>query len=90
MSSYRVEFTPEAVRQMKKLDRATQKMIFAWINKNLEGCENPRVHGKGLTADQSGKWRYRVGNYRILAVILDEKIVIQVFKVGHRSTVYQR
>ena len=49
---------------------------------------NPRQHGKGLTANRSGEWRYRVGNYRILAHIKEDEIVIEVFAVGHRREIY--
>ena len=86
--SYHVEFTRAALRDLKKLDRRTAAMITGWIRKNLEGCENPRQHGKGLTANRSGQWRYRVGDYRILADIQDNKIVILILNVGHRSEIY--
>ena len=49
--SYSIETTPKFEREFKKLDRYTQRMIKAWIEKNLVGCENPRQHGKGLTAN---------------------------------------
>ena len=86
--SYHVEFTKAALRDLKKLDRRIAAMITGWIRKNLEGCENPRQHGKGLTANRSGQWRYRVGDYRILAGIQDDKIVILILNAGHRSEIY--
>ena len=86
--SYRVEFTFAAKKQLKKMDRFDASLILNWIERNLEGCADPRAHGKGLTANRSGEWRYRVGSYRVLAIILDERLVIEVFKVGHRSEVY--
>ena len=86
--SYHVEFTSAAKRQLKKMDRFDAKLILNWIEKNLEGCADPRAHGKGLTANRSGEWRYRVGSYRILAIIQDDQLIIEVFKVGHRSEVY--
>lgn len=86
---YTVEYTPRAVKELKKLDKQTRSLIIGWIEKNLVECENPRQHGKGLTANRSGQWRYRVGNYRIIADISDEKIVILVLSVGHRSEVYK-
>ena len=87
---YEVEYTAAAIKQLSKMDVATRKLIRAWIEKNLVGCTDPRAHGKGLTADKSGKWRYRIGNYRILAQIYDDRLVIHVFKVGHRRDVYKR
>lgn len=88
--SYQVEFTAAAKKQLKKMDRFDASLILNWIEKNLEGCADPRAFGKGLTANHSGEWRYRVGSYRILALIKDEKLVIEVFKVGHRSEVYKQ
>lgn len=86
--SYRVEFAKDALKELKKLDKHTASLIIGWIRKNLEGCENPRAHGKGLTANRSGQWRYRVGDYRLLADIQDDKIVILILHVGHRSEIY--
>lgn len=87
--AYRVEYTSAALKQLNKMDRFDARLIVSWIDKNLEGCEDPRVHGKGLTANHAGEWRYRVGSYRILCVIQDDGLVIEVFSVGHRSTVYE-
>ena len=80
---YRVEFTKSALKQLKKMDKATAALIVGWIRKNLQGCDNPRVHGKGLTADKSGQWRYRFGEYRIIAEIEDDIVLVLVIAVGH-------
>lgn len=87
---YHVEFTKYALKELKKIDKATASLITGWIRKNLEGCENPRIHGKGLTADKTGQWRYRVGDYRIIAQIQDEKVTILVVNIGHRREIYKR
>lgn len=87
---YQVQFSEKALKELKKLDKHTVMLIMAWIKKNLDGCTDPRVHGKGLTANRSGEWRYRVGDYRILAEIKDDTITILVLSVGHRSNVYDR
>ena len=85
---FNVETTERFDREFRKLDRYTQRMIKAWITKNLEGCENPRQHGKGLTANRSGQWRYRIGDYRLICVIQDDKLVILALSVGHRREIY--
>lgn len=85
---YKVEFTERALKDLKKLDRHTGALILGWVRKNLENCENPRQHGKGLTANKSGQWRYRVGDYRLLAKIEDNKITILILNVGHRRDIY--
>ncbi len=87
--SYHVEFSREALNELKKLDRATAAMILGWVRKNLEGCTDPWQHGKGLTANRSGQWRYRVGDCRLLAEIQDGKILILILHVGHRSEIYK-
>lgn len=86
---YKVEYTPKAVRQLAKLDKNTRKLIYAWIDKNLQNCENPRQHGKGLTANRSGQWMYRVGDYRLVADIQDDRVIILMLNIGHRKYVYK-
>ena len=87
---YHVEFTKDALKQLKKMDKQSASLILGWIRKNLENCENPRIHGKGLTATRSGQWRYRVGDYRIIAEIWDTKILILVLNIGHRREIYTK
>lgn len=85
---YEIRTTNRFDKAFRKLDRQTQKVIKAWIDKNLVGCENPRIHGKGLTTNRSGQWRYRVGDYRILVDIRDNELVLVFVDVGHRSRIY--
>ena len=86
--SYQVETTARFDKEFKKLDRYTQRMIKGWIDKNLIDTENPRQHGKGLTADSSGQWRYRIGDYRLICHIDDNRLIILALSVGHRREVY--
>ena len=85
---YRVELTDRVIKQLKKIDKHTSALIIGWIEKNLDGCENPRMHGKGLTANRTGQWRYRIGNYRLICEIKDEEVLILVLEVGHRREIY--
>lgn len=85
---YTVVTTKQFDRAFEKLDRYTKTMITAWINKHLEGCEDPRATGRALTANRKGQWRYRIGDYRLICEIHDDKLVILAIKVGHRSVVY--
>ena len=85
---YTVEYTSKALKSLKKLDKPVLLMIKSWIEKKLIGTTEPRRHGKGLTSNRSGQWRYRVGDYRI-ADIEDEKLIILVVEVEHRSRVYK-
>lgn len=87
---YTVRFTERAMKQLHKLDKQRFIIITNWIAKNLENCENPRQHGKALVANRSGEWRYRVGDYRIIAKIEDSTVTIFVLEVGHRKNVYDK
>ncbi len=86
--SYRVELTEQAKKQLTKLDKHTAALIIGWLRKNLEGCADPRRHGKCQSDNRSGQWRYRVGDYRLIAQIEDSKITILVLSIGHRRDVY--
>lgn len=88
MKRYALVYSKEALRDLKKLDNSVSRVIYAWLKKNIDGCSDPRIHGKGLTANRSGQWRYRVGNYRIICKIEDDKVIVLVLTIGHRSVVY--
>jgi mRNA interferase RelE/StbE len=85
---YRIETTPRFEKEFKKLDKYTKRMIQAWIQKNLVDCINPRQHGKGLIANRSGQWRYRIGDYRLICQIEDDRLVIFALSIGHRREIY--
>ena len=87
---YSVEYLPQVVKTLEKMDKFTKRIIVEWIEKNLVDTDNPRIHGKPLSADRSGQWRYRVGDYRIIALIQDNKLVILVISIGHRREVYKK
>ena len=85
---YKVVFSKRAVKLLKKLDKQIAALILGWIEKNLNGCTNPRLFGKSLTGDKSDQWRYRIGSYRLLCKIEDKKITIIVLEIGHRKNIY--
>lgn len=85
---YHVLLSEQAKKQLSKMDKPTASRIITWLNKNIEGCSDPYQHGKGLTANHRGKWRYRVGDYGILAEIQEKEIQILVLRVSHRKDVY--
>ena len=86
--SYSVRTTDRFDREFKKLDKYTQRMMKSWIDKNLEECTNPRQHGKGLAANRKGQWRYRIGDYRLICEIEDNKLIFLALTIGHRREVY--
>lgn len=86
---YVVLFSSKAKKALKHIDKHEVKLIIAWIEKNLVGCDNPRNYGKALVGDKSGYWRYRVGSYRIICEIHDDKVIINVISIGHRRDIYK-
>ncbi|WP_284785604.1 type II toxin-antitoxin system RelE family toxin [Corynebacterium rhinophilum] len=82
-----IEFTPRAAKSFRKLDKPVQKQISKFLREVAE-LDDPRVRGKGLVADKSGLWRWRVGDYRVIVSILDETVVVNVIDVGHRRNIY--
>ena len=87
---YRIVFTDRAKKQLKKLDKQISSLIIGWLEKNIEGCQNPRQHGKGLVGNKSGEWRYRIGDYRIICEIQEERIIVLVLEIGHRKNIYEK
>ena len=86
---YDVRLSENAIKSLKRIDYYQGQIIIAWIEKNLQDCDNPRLYGKPLVGDKRGYWCYRVGSYRIMADIRDSVIMINIVNVGHRREVYE-
>ena len=84
----KVILTKASKKQLKKLDSSISKRILDYLEQ-LELIDNPRSRGKALTSNLAGLWRYRVGDYRIFCRIYDDKLVITVIEIAHRSTIYR-
>ena len=84
----KVILTETFKKQLKKLDAAISKRVLDYLEQ-IELLDNPRSRGKALTSNLSGLWRYRIGDYRILCRINDDRLIITVIEIGHRSTVYR-
>ena len=84
----KVILTETSKKQLRKLDAAISKRVLDYLEQ-IEKLDNPRSRGKGLTANLSGLWRYRVGDYRILCCIKDDELIVTVLEIGHRSSVYE-
>ena len=85
--SYRIELSPAAVRQLRKLDRVAQRRVQAAIE--LLATE-PRPGGAKKLVGGDGEWRVRTGDYRIVYEIHDGVLLVLVVAVGHRRDIYQR
>jgi mRNA interferase RelE/StbE len=84
-----VEFDDAAAKELRKLNRQAQQEILRYLRERITTDEDPRRFGKPLSRDLAGLWRYRVGNYRLVCDIEDEKVVVLVVRVGHRKDVYK-
>ena len=84
----KVILTKASKKQLKKLDSSISKRILDYLEQ-LELLDDPRSRWKALTSNLAGLWRYRVGDYRIFCRIYDDKLVITVIEIAHRSTIYR-
>ena len=85
---WRIEVTDTAKKQLAKLDRQVQLEIVRYLREKIATEEDPRRHGGPLRRELLVRWKYRVGAYRLICDIQDEKILVLVLMVGHRSKVY--
>lgn len=86
--TWTVEFDDRARKELRKLDAPAQKQILRYLRKKIATESDPRRFGKALSADKVGLWRYRIGDYRLVCRIEDDKVVVLVLRVGHRKNVY--
>lgn len=86
----RVEFDPGAVDDLKKLDRPVQVRLLGFLRTRVAVLDNPRSIGEALSGARLGiYWKYRVGDWRIICDIQDERIVVRVLRIGNRREVYR-
>lgn len=85
---YRLFYTKHAEKNLAKLDINAHNLITSWLQKNIDGCDDPRIHGKALKGNLKKFWRYRIGDYHIICDIQDDKLIVVAVAVGHRKDVY--
>ena len=81
--------TNKVEKDFKKLDKNVLKLILDWIENNLENIEEPRSKGKVLVENLKDYWKYRIGDYRLITKIDDEKLLIIALELKHRKEVYE-
>ncbi len=86
--AWRIEIAGKALKALEKLDRGEAGRNLSFLRDRLAREENPRRLGKPLQGDMEF-WRYRVGGYRLLCVIEDERITVVVLRIGRRKEVYR-
>lgn len=85
--AWEIRFSPRAAKSFKKLDTSERRRISKFL-REVAVLEDPRSRGKTMTANKAGLWRWRVGDYRVVADIVDDQVVVVVVDVGHRSKIY--
>jgi mRNA interferase RelE/StbE len=88
--AWSIELDPKAERELRAIDRQVGRRIFRFLYERLAALDNPRSIGEALNGPELGKyWKYRVGDYRIIASIEDRVLRIIVVRVAHRSEAYR-
>lgn len=87
--AWRIEFVPAAAKELKKLGRAEAARIVATLETRIAVLDDPRSLGSALTGELGGLWRWRIGDYRVIARIEDERITILVVRIGHWPEEYR-
>ena len=87
--AWTIEYDPRALNDLKKLDRTIQREILDYMDQRVAKAKDPRDFGKPLRASKFGLWRYRVRGYRIICKLDENRLVVLLLAVGHRSTIYE-
>ena len=84
-----VEFDDRALRELRKLDPQIQNQILRFLRQRIATSEDPSRFGKPLTGEELALWRYRVGSYRLICRIEQDRLIVLVLAVGHRREIYR-
>ncbi|WP_222593271.1 type II toxin-antitoxin system RelE family toxin [Aquella oligotrophica] len=88
--AWKIDFSESALKQLKSLDKPITRRIIKWLEDRVLSGVNPRLWGKQLKGDAlSEYWRYRVGDYRVLCIIKDNIVTVEVVSIGHRKEIYK-
>lgn len=88
--AWQIEFDPDALKELKKLDRPVQLRLVVFLRDRLAPLDDPRSIGEALSGARLGSyWKYRVGDWRVVCDIQDQRIVVRVLRIGNRREVYR-
>ena len=88
--AYRVEISRFAAEDLAKLDKPIVTQILKYLNKNINGCNDPTQFGKLLVGDLAGLYRYRVGDYRVVCILEKARLTVVAIAISHRKNIYQK
>ena len=87
---WRIEFATTALRELDKLDRQAARRIVAFLHDRVVANDSPRSVGQALKGASLGEfWKYRIGDYRVVAAIEDQALRVLVVRVGNRKDLYR-
>ena len=88
--AWSIELSVEAERDLHKLDSQHSRRILKFLHDRVAELDDPRSIGKALAGPRFGElWRYRVGDYRVICKIEDDRVVVLVLRLGHRKEIYR-
>jgi mRNA interferase RelE/StbE len=88
--AWKVDLDPAAVREIDRLDKQVARRILNFLYERVAPLDDPRAIGQALQGPKFGEfWKYRVGDWRIICKIEDERVTVLVLRIGHRSKVYK-
>lgn len=88
--AWRIEFSEGAKKSLGRLDRQVASRIVRFLSERVAALDDPRSIGEALTGSTLGEfWKYRVGDWRLVCSIQDDKVVVYVLKIGNRREVYK-
>jgi len=88
--AWRVEFDDGAKRDLEKLDKPIALRITMFLRERVGQLDDPRSIGEALKGSRLGDfWRYRVGDYRIICDLENQRLLVLVLRVGHRREIYR-
>lgn len=85
---WRIEYDEQAARELAKLDRQAAKRIKKYLDERIATNDDPRRFGEALMENLAGLWKYRIGDFRVIAEIQEHQVVVLIVRIGHRSKVY--
>lgn len=88
--AHNVELSESAERELGKLDAWQAKRILKFLNQRVARLDDPRGIGEALHDSRRGEfWKYRVGDYRLICKIEDDRLIVLVLRIGHRKEIYR-
>jgi mRNA interferase RelE/StbE len=88
--AWQIEFDPDALKELKKLDKPVRERIVGFLKTRVATSKHPTDLGERLSGDQLGKyWKYRLGDWRVICEIIEKRVVVRLLRIGHRGAVYK-